>query len=149
MKTNQEIELRSNYSHFLPIEVRWGDCDLLGHINNVKFVRYIESGRVAYCKDVNNFDFKIGIKQGWILADLQCSYLGQLHYPSKIEVATRVSKIGNKSMDITASIFKENQEKPIFVSKAVTVWFDYENQKTLQIPDEIRDEVLAFEKSSF
>ena len=140
------METKDNYAHFLPLAVRWGDGDVLGHINNVQFIRYIESARIAYCEDVNNFLFKAGIQQGWIVADLQCSFIGQLRYPSQIEVATRTSKLGNKSAEVIASIFTTGQSEPVFTSKAVLVWFDYVKQQTLRIPDSTRNQVIAFEK---
>jgi len=139
------MEKRKNYAHFLPLDVRWGDADALGHINNVQYVRYIESARVHYCKVVNDLNFEAGIKNCWILADLQCSYIGQLHYPSHIEVATRTGKLGNSSCELIASIFIDGKDEPVFTSKAVMVWFDYIDQKSLRIPDNVREEIHSFE----
>ena len=28
--------------------LRWGDCDSMGHINNVEFARFFEGGRIPY-----------------------------------------------------------------------------------------------------
>lgn len=139
------METRKDYAHFLPLDVRWGDADALGHINNVQYVRYIESARVDYAKVVNDLNFEAGIEECWILADLQCSYVGQLHYPCHIEVATRTSKLGNSSAVLIASIFVEDKDEPVFTSKAVVVWFDYINQKTMRIPDVVREEVNSYE----
>lgn len=139
------METRKDYAHFLPLDVRWGDADALGHINNVQYVRYIESARIDYAKAVNDLDFEAGVEECWILADLQCSYVGQLHYPSHIEVATRTSKLGNSSAVLIASIFVDGRDEPVFTSKAVVVWFDYINQASLKIPDKVREEINTFE----
>jgi len=37
---------KQEFTHVFPLSVRWGDADVYGHINNVEFVRYVESGRV-------------------------------------------------------------------------------------------------------
>jgi acyl-CoA thioester hydrolase len=139
------METRENYKHSLRLAVRWGDADALGHINNVQYVRYIESSRVDYSKIVNDLNFDTNAKECWILADLQCSYLGQLHYPCEIDVCTRVSKIGNKSAEIIATVFVANKPDPVFTSRAVIVWFDYITQQSRRIPDSVRKQIMEFE----
>jgi len=139
------METREKYSHSLTLAVRWGDADALGHINNVQYVRYIESSRVDYSKVVTNLNFDASAKECWILANLQCSYLGQLHYPCEIDVCTRINKIGNKSAELIATIFIAGKAEPVFTSKAVVIWFDYTTQQTLRIPDSVREQIITFE----
>ena len=43
-----ERYLRPGFRFFTPTPTRWGDCDMFGHVNNVQFVRYYESGRLDY-----------------------------------------------------------------------------------------------------
>ena len=138
---------RSDFTHSFLIPVRWGDADVYGHINNVEFVRYIESGRVAYCEDVLGIELVAGMQTGWVLADIQCSYLQQVHYPATLEVCTRISKMGNKSATLTAAIYQQGDEQAVLTSKGVMVWMDLKNNKTVSIPDEIKTKVAAYETS--
>ena len=39
---------RDGFRFFTASPTRWGDCDKFGHVNNVKFVRYYEAGRLDY-----------------------------------------------------------------------------------------------------
>ncbi|ORU90954.1 MAG: thioesterase [Cycloclasticus sp. symbiont of Poecilosclerida sp. N] len=133
------------FTHSFLLQVRWGDADALGHINNVQFVRYLESARVAYCDDVLDVSFKPAMMSGWILADMQCSYLQQVHYPAQLEIYTRIGKIGNKSATISADIYCEDE--PVMRSQSIMVWFDYAQQKTVSVPDAVRAKIAAFEKS--
>ncbi|ORU92012.1 MAG: thioesterase [Cycloclasticus sp. symbiont of Bathymodiolus heckerae] len=134
------------FTHTFSMPVRWGDADALGHINNVQFVRFLESGRVAYCERVFEAMFSPELKAGWILADMQCSYLQQVHYPAQLDVYTRVSKVGNKSITLLADIYREGEEAPVVRSQGIMVWFDYIKQQTAAIPDRVRAEIKAFEK---
>ena len=43
---------RADFKHFIELPVRWGDMDAFGHVNNVQYRRYLESGRVAYIGEV-------------------------------------------------------------------------------------------------
>ena len=138
---------KQDFTHLLSVPVRWGDADIFGHVNNVQYIRYLESGRVAYCEDALNLPLEIGMKTGWLLADIQCAFLQQVHYPENIQVYTRVSKVGNKSATILAEIYREGENEPVITSRGVMVWFDFEQQKTMSIPDEIKAKISKFEKS--
>jgi acyl-CoA thioester hydrolase len=138
---------KADFIHILPLHVRWGDADALGHVNNVQYIRYLESGRVSYCDDVLNMHFSPAMKVGWILADLQCSYVQQVHYPAELEICTAVTKIGGKSVTITSNIYHQGDDKPVLTSKGIMVWFDYEKQETELIPTSVRDVIKAYEKS--
>ena len=133
---------RSDFKHFIQIPIRWGDMDAMQHVNNVQFFRFLESGRIAYQDDLlpgeRNSD-------NVVLADLQCSFLQQLHYPGTVEVGTRISRIGNSSMQVSCAIFRMGEEQPVAVGKGVLVWFDVTSQQSKRIPDRIRAAIIAFE----
>lgn len=139
---------RSDFTHFVAIPVRWGDADALGHVNNVQYARYLESGRVAYYEDVLRLRFEPGGSKSFILADLQLSYLQQVHYPCELEIGTRVSRLGRKSLAMDASIFRRDEAEPVLASHSVMVWFDYAANRTEVIPQHVRDALSAYELHS-
>ena len=109
---------RSDFVHFVSLPVQWGDMDSIGHVNNAIYFRYIESGRIAYFKALDDAQVVDGqISEGPILADIQCSFIGQLHYPAQIDIGTRTSKIGTKSFTIEAGIFEAGQDSPVATSR--------------------------------
>lgn len=137
---------RCEFNHFYEMAVRWSDLDALGHVNNVLFARYLESGRVAYCEEILGIQFGPQLKAGWILADITCTFYHQLQYPDTIEVATRINALGNSSAHLNAAIFRRHEDQPALVSKGVFVWFDYEKQKSLKIPESVRRKIAEVEK---
>ena len=135
---------KTDFNFFTSVSTRWGDADMLGHINNVIFVRYLESGRLDYLDRVLGLKFKQPLAQGILVADMKVSYLSQAHHPTNFQVATRVSRIGNTSFDVLANIYNENGTA-VVASKAVCVWFDFVlNQKQL-VPLAARDAVFDLE----
>lgn len=140
---------RSLFKHYICLHVRWGDADALGHINNTEFIRYLESSRIDYFQSVLNIELTKGINEGWVLADMQCSYLQQVHFPCELEVAMRFTKLGNSSAEIQAVIFRKGEDTPVATSKSISVWFDYFNQGTKRIPDNIRQAITEFEQQDF
>ncbi|PWV58402.1 acyl-CoA thioesterase [Plasticicumulans acidivorans] len=135
---------RADFRHFFEQAVRWGDLDALGHVNNVQFIRFLESGRVAYVEDV--FELPVSADgEGVILADLQCSFLRQLEYPDTVEVATRVSALGGSSFELLAAIFRRGEDAPVATSRGVLVWFDFRGQSAQPLPEVFRERIRRFE----
>ena len=134
---------RSDFKHFLEIPIRWGDMDAFGHVNNVQYLRYLESGRVAYFEDV--LQTALISPKTVILADIQCAFRQQLHYPAIVEVASRVSRIGNSSMQRICAVYRKEEDVPVATAKEVVVWYDYEERCPKTIPQSVRQAVIDFE----
>ncbi len=137
-----QIMSRSEFRHLLVLPVRWGDMDSFGHVNNVQYIRYLESGRVAYLEEVMGAGLE---ERRIILADIQCSFLQQLHYPVTLEVGTRVSRLGRSSLHLRSAIFRQGEEQPVATSAGVMVWYDFTSGRSEPIPDEIRERIRRFE----
>jgi acyl-CoA thioester hydrolase len=136
---------RSDFVHFVSIPIRWGDMDALGHVNNAMYFRYAESGRIAYFATIGADAGLAGGGEGPILADIQCSFLGQVRYPAQLEIGTRTAKLGTKSFTIDAGMFLAGDDAPVATSRAVVVWFDYDQQTSAPLPEALRQRVLEFE----
>ena len=133
---------RADFNHFIQIPIRWGDMDAMQHVNNVQFFRFLESGRIAYQDDLLPGEHN---SDNVVLADLQCSFIQQLRYPGTVEVATRISRIGNSSMHVRCAIFSQDEEQAAAIGKGVLVWFDVASQQSKRIPNRIREAIIAFE----
>lgn len=135
---------RSLYMHFLPITVRWGDMDALGHVNNTVFYRYSEHGRLDYFRRMSEAT-PAADTSGPILADLRCSFLQQLQFPAEVEIATRTAHIGNSSFRMAQALFHQGGADAVASFEAVLVWFDYGSQRSTSLPDSARARIHAME----
>lgn len=129
---NIEIVKRSDFKSFFDMKTRWKDMDALGHINNATFLTYLESGRIELVK---KWDFK---KPPFIQASTKIDYLRQLSHPASLQIGQKISRVGHKSFDILTGIFEEGEEKPMAQAVTTLVGFDYESQKTVSVPEVIR-----------
>lgn len=137
---------RSDYKLFTPMATQWGDCDALGHINNVMLLRYIESGRLDYFVRLCDFSLVPGMAQGFVIANLEVGFLSQVHHPSALEIGTRITRLGNSSFNVDASIFLPNEDMPALTTKAVCVWLDLVKNSSKRIPDDVRQTIIEFEQ---
>lgn len=137
---------RADFAHRIQLAVRWGDMDALGHINNVKFFTYDEQVRLQYFDAIAAVVPDFWKSSGIILAKLGCDFIGQLRYPATLDIGFRISRLGRSSFDTEVAMFEG--ERLVAVTRGTLVWFDYQQQKSLPIPEPVRTlirkrEVLA------
>jgi len=131
----KEIVKRSDFGSFFEMKTRWRDMDALGHINNATFLTYLESARIEYVK---KWKFK---EPPFIQASTTIDYLSQLSHPATLQIGQKISRMGRKSFDILTGIFVEDEEQPVAQAVTTLVAFDYASQKTIPVPEVIRQEL--------
>jgi acyl-CoA thioester hydrolase len=140
----KETHALEQFSQRISLAVRWGDMDSMGHVNNVKFFTFDESGRIAYFDELARTDPTFWNDHGLILAHIGADFIAQLRYPATLEAGLRVAKIGKSSLNTVAAMFSGGEL--IAVTKGVLVWFDYVNQKTMPIPEHVRAMIRSRER---
>jgi len=127
---------QADFGHRIQLAVRWGDMDALGHINNVKFFTYDEQVRLQYFDAIAAVVPDFWKSSGIILAKLGCDFIGQLRYPATLDIGFRISRLGRSSFDTEAAMFEG--ERLVAVTRGTLVWFDYQQQRSLPIPEQVR-----------
>ena len=134
------------FRHRTRLEVRLGDLDPFGHVNNAVIATYVEQGRVLYLRDVLGTGVD-PVSMPFILAMLQIDYLSQVMFNDTVEVGSRVDWIGRTSIGMSHLLI--NQEtRELARSEAVLVAFDYDVEKPMRVPDDWRATLVAHEGRS-
>jgi acyl-CoA thioester hydrolase len=123
--------------HSLRLQVRWGDMDALGHVNNAEYLRYFEQSRIEW---LDGLGYRTtGKGTGPILARASVTYLKPLAYPGEIEVRLYAARIGNASFTVTSDIVNGRDAAERFTEgEFVVVWVDYDASKSVPLPDRLR-----------
>ncbi len=133
-----------NYYH--PIEVRYGDLDPQGHLNNAKYLTYMEQARVSYVKHLGLWNSTSFLDVGIILADIHITFHAAVQFGQPVRVGVRVSRLGNKSMDMHYVIEDAESGEELASGSSVVVTYDYHKNLAIPIPDEWRRVISAFDK---
>lgn len=137
------------YRFHHPIEVRYGDLDPQGHLNNAKFLTYFEQTRVHYLINLGLFaNDQSFMEVGIILAEVKVTFLAPVHFGTDVKVGMRVSRIGNKSILSEYALIDAGTDRELATGSAVLVAFDYRNRQTIPIPDAWREKIAGFEELS-
>lgn len=134
---------RADFSYFLPIQTRWSDNDIYGHVNNVTYYSYFDTAANALLIEKADFDIRYSPIIG-LVVDSACSFLQELSYPEIIEVGVVISKLGNSSVQYDLAIFKPFHDVASAQGHFVHVFVDRQTRKSTPIPSEMRDALSEY-----
>lgn len=134
------------FRHQTAVQVRWGDVDAMGHVNNATFLTYLEQARITYFNDLKLWDGARGTI-GAIMARCEIDYRIPLHAEDQVVVFTRCSRLGNRSFD-TEQIIARVRDGDVEVaaqSKIILVVYDYSAGNSARMPEVWREKLKAYE----
>jgi acyl-CoA thioester hydrolase len=124
------------FSH--SIEVRFRDCDPLGHVNNAVYLTYLEQARLYYWRSL--WGFRIDpttTTPGVIMARAEIDYRIPAKYGETLEVRIDLAAVGRTSFTYDYEIV-DQQGRVVASARTVQVMYDYAAAKPVPIPDAIR-----------
>jgi acyl-CoA thioester hydrolase len=156
MSESASLEARLQaFRHQTPIDIRFGDLDMLQHVNNARYLSYLEQARIQYAFDVLQWD------GDWrtlnmMLARVEVDYRAPLFLNDRLTVYTRCSRLGNKSFTLEYLLVRTGQRNEVQVegapapalageARTVLVAYDVVQQVSMPLPAEQRQRIEAFE----
>jgi acyl-CoA thioester hydrolase len=119
----------------VPIQLRFGDTDKLGHVNNAAYASFAEVGRIELLRS-------LGIAApSLILARLAIDFRRQVVLDDECSITTSVVRVGTSSIVLAQVLTANGLVAADF--EAVIVWFDYEAQRPARVPDAVRAVLTA------
>ncbi|MBA3665036.1 MAG: acyl-CoA thioesterase [Bacteroidetes bacterium] len=134
----------SDFKHSIPIQIRFSDCDMAGHVNNATVLTYYETARIEFLFGI------VGLDNDWkstglILAHSEIDYIEPVYLQDKIKACSRITRIGSKSFTIENILVKTNEKKEVIASFAsfVLVCMDYHKKESIEIPQPWKDKMKS------
>ncbi len=137
-----------HFYHSCPIQIRFSDIDLLGHVTNSVYQNYLDLGRMNYFLDVFNekMDWQV---EGLIVVKVTTSYLTQIQLNDKVEVRTKIYKLGNKSLNMLQHVWNLSTNSLSAECESVMVGYSATKGVSIPVPERWRDKIISFEKDVF
>ena len=130
-------ETRDAYPHILPIQTRWMDNDIYGHVNNVTYYSYFDTVVNSYLIDAGGLDIHDGTVVGFAV-ETTCRFFKPVAFPDRLAAGLRVGKLGNSSVRYEIAIFKDGDETAAAAGHFIHVFVDRTTDKPTPIPAAIR-----------
>jgi acyl-CoA thioester hydrolase len=136
------------YPVSISVPVAWGEMDAFGHVNNVVYARWVESGRIAYFDRLGLLERMRAEGVGPILARLAIEYRRPVTFPDSVRVETTVTRIGNSSFTMASRIQSDVLGVEVASDEEVIVLFDYRAGKPTPVDGRLREAIDALERSA-
>jgi len=129
--------LRNDYKVFYPIDTRWSDNDIYGHVNNVTYYAYFDSAANRYLIEEGGLDIQSGDTVGYVVSS-GCEYHAPVAYPDALEAGLRVDKLGNSSVRYGLAIFRQGEPQAVAHGYFVHVFVTRPTDQSAAIPPGLR-----------
>ena len=122
----------------LPIKPFWAQMDALGHFNNSVYFTFCEQARISWFDKIGLGDALSGkSKTGPVVINASCTFLKAAVYPCELTVTLYADKPGRSSF---MAYYEISDEKNLYTTgSSKIVWIDFEKEKSVEIPQKIRE----------
>jgi acyl-CoA thioester hydrolase len=126
--------------------VRFGDLDAMRHLNNVVYLRYFESARIAFISQLSPGHSPANPERGafgMIFAEAHINYRSPVEFDEEVAVGCSVGEVRRSAfrMDFAMHV----GERLVAEGYGWLVGFDYEQQKAIRLPAELREALAGAE----
>ncbi len=128
---------REHYRYWLQIATRWGDNDMLGHVNNVVYFRYFEAVVVKFVIEEAALDWQHDPTVPYAV-DIRCHFRRPLSFPELVDAGLIIQRLGNTSVTYGLALFAAGEAEPAAVGHFVHVYVDRDTGTPVPIPAAIR-----------
>lgn len=134
---------RQELTYWIEIDVRWGDMDSQGHVNNTVYFTYCESARVALLGSLG-MRKRVDGQHGPVLVTTTCDFKKQVVYPCKLDVGVRIEEIGRRSFKMKYGIFLAGADELVAVASSVNAWVNHSEGRAVVLPEEMKEALARF-----
>lgn len=135
--TNYPDAARSSFPVHYPMQTRWRDNDVYGHMNNVVYYEYFDTA-------VNRWLIESGVLQipdgpiVGLVAETSCAFKASVGFPGEVSVGVSTLKIGKSSVVYGLGLFAADSTSAAALCRYVHVYVDQKTRKPVPIPAEMR-----------
>lgn len=130
-----------------PIDIRFNDIDLIGHVNNATFLTYFEEARWRFFAEIYGKENLTDLN--FIIASINIDYEKPIFPLDEPVVVMWVSDIGRKSFRFNYKILSKDKTKIFATGSSVQVFYDYSENRPINVPDEFVKRALPYTETYY
>ncbi len=131
---------RASFLFWSQEQVRYGDTDRQGHVNNAVFATFCESGRVALLHQDGGRIAPVGTE--FVIARLAIDFRAELHWPAEVAIGSRVQRFGRHSLTIGQGLF--HGETCVATAESVVVLIGQQSRRPVALPPALHASLVLF-----
>jgi acyl-CoA thioester hydrolase len=128
---------RADFAWHLPMQTRWRDNDVYGHMNNVVYYEYFDTAVNKWLIDSGALDVPHGPVVA-LVVETGCTFMASLGFPDQVTTALRAAKLGTSSVTYDIAIFRNKEDEACATGRFTHVCVDRASNRPIPIPERMR-----------
>lgn len=121
----------------VPVTVRWGDMDALGHVNNAVYSTYLEEARLRWFATLAGA--WMDGNRGPVVAANTVNFRRPIEWPAELSVRLFAGRVGGSSLALDFRIVDRADESVTYADgSTVLVWVDRAAGTSCPLPEHVR-----------
>ena len=122
------------------ISIKPHDIDVMGHINNVSYVKWMQAAAVSHSA-VNGWDFDRYQKLGaaWVAREHRIEYLQAGFESDQLFIETWVAGLKRVSSTRRYKFIREKDHSPIAIAETKWAFVDLQKHRPIKVPSVVSD----------
>ncbi len=122
----------------VPMPVRWRDLDAFNHVNNSKYLSYLEEARLQWMIGIPGKGLDDHVAP--VVAAAQLNYRRPIAWPAQVVIELFVERLGNTSLTIGHRIVDGTDGDVLYCDgHVVMVWIDRDSGAAAPLPLMVRE----------
>lgn len=134
---------RSDFAFLHPLRVRWSECDGQGIVFNVNYFLYFDIAIWEWTRALGYPTWDAAPE--FLTAHAECDFKGPAVFDDELQIGIRAARLGTKSMDVAAAVFKG--DALLNTGKLTYIYVKKGTRETAPLPADYVERVMAFERT--
>jgi acyl-CoA thioester hydrolase len=126
---------RNAFTLFRPLQTRWADNDVYGHMNNVVHYALFDTAINGWLLEKGLLDFKEGSTIG-LVVETGCNYFAEIAFPDRVDAGIGVERIGSSSVTYRIALFRNDETEAAAQGRFVHVYVDRQTRRPQPLAQE-------------
>lgn len=135
---------RADFRIFRPIQTRWHDNDVYGHVNNVVYYSWFDTAVNGWLVENGFLDIG-GSDTIGLVVETTCTYFESVAFPEAVEVGIAVERLGTSSVTYRLGIFRHGSNEAAAQGRFTHVYVERAGQRPVPIPPPLRAALEAMQ----
>ena len=118
----------------LEVPVHWGDMDAMQHVNNIIYLKWVESTRLLLFEQLMGNQTAGATEIGPILAWSDIKYISPVVYPDTVRVEFDIVKLEEDRLHGKAELYSKSQDRLVAISNNTLMAYNNRLLKKAEIP---------------
>ena len=136
------------YRHNLPVQMRFNDVDMFGHVNNTVYLEFFDLAKLEYFRAVMGAEFDAH-SIALVVVNINCNFFSPTFIEQRLEVLPTTVRVGEKSVVLDQRIVNPDSGDVKCQCTTVMAGFDIKTGRSAPVSESWRTHLVAYEGRQF